>query len=221
MKKNVLLVLMCMFAISSYARKENESVTFNVKLDCENCINKIESNLAFEKGVKDLACSLEKQSVTVTYAADKTNVEDLKKGFAKIGYDDVTVKKTCCSTEKAKTCSSKDADKKACPKDCDKACCSKDADKKACSTDGDKACCSKDGDKKACSKEGDKACCSKDTDKKACSTDGDKACYSKEGDKKACSKEGDKACCSKDADKKACCNKEKKHKNAEEEEHVD
>lgn len=151
MKKNALLVLMCMFAISTYARKENETVTFNVKLDCENCIKKVESNIAFEKGVKDLACNLEEQSVTVTYAANKTNVEDLKKGFAKIGYNDVTVKKACCSTKKTEACCSKDAEN--CTKDGDKNSCSKDCSKKECSKDCKETCSSEKTNKTCCNKD--------------------------------------------------------------------
>lgn len=123
MKKNVLLVLMCMFAITTYAKKETSTVTFNVPLDCENCVKKVESNIAFEKGVKDIACSLEDKTVAVTYLPEKTNVENLKKGFAKIGYDDVTEKKACCSGEKTKACS--EEVKKS-------SCCSKEAEKKSC-----------------------------------------------------------------------------------------
>lgn len=106
MKKNVLLVLMCMFAISIYAKKETTTVTFNVPLDCENCVKKVESNIAFEKGVKALDCSIEAQTVSVTYLAEKTDVDKLKAGFAKIGYDNVTVKGECCSSEKKEGCCS-------------------------------------------------------------------------------------------------------------------
>lgn len=102
MKKNVLLVLMCLFAISTYAKKETTSVTFNVALDCENCIKKVESNIAFEKGVKALECSIKDQTVTVSYLDNKTNVENLKKGFAKIGYENITVKEPCCATKTVK-----------------------------------------------------------------------------------------------------------------------
>lgn len=130
MKKNVLLVLMCMFAISIYAKKETTTVTFNVPLDCENCVKKVESNISFEKGVKALNCDIEGQTVTVTYLAEKTNVETLKKGFAKIGYADVTVKKACCSRDANKSCCDKDAKEKACKKECKESSCDKKATEK-------------------------------------------------------------------------------------------
>lgn len=105
MKKNLLLiVVMSLFAITASAKKETSSVTFIVPLDCENCVKKVESNIAFEKGVKGLECNIAEQTVKVSYQADKTNVEELKKGFAKIGYADVKEKQSCCSTEKKTEC---------------------------------------------------------------------------------------------------------------------
>lgn len=136
MKKNLLLVLMCMFTLVTFAKKETTSVTFNVPLDCKNCIKKVESNIAFEKGVKDIACDLAKKTVTVTYAANKTNVDELKEGFAKIGYKDITV-------VKAKSCS------KECKSDCGK---DKEAKKECCKSQEKKACCDKEK----------KSCCDKD-----------------------------------------------------------
>jgi len=156
MKKNVLLVLMCMFAISTYAKKELSTVTFNVDMDCENCVKKIESNIAFEKGVKALDCNLAEKTVSVTYQESKTDIAKLKEGFSKIGYENVTEKKACCSGEKAEGCCSKDTKAEACSgKDCDKACCSKDAKKEACCS-GDKAeaCSSKDAEADACCSKG-------------------------------------------------------------------
>lgn len=122
MKKNLLLiVVMSLFAITASAKKETTSVTFIVPLDCENCVKKVESNIAFEKGVKGLECNIAEQTVKVTYLDDKTNVEDLKKGFAKIGYADVKVKASCCSSEKKTECCDK----------AEKACC-EDKEKKEC-----------------------------------------------------------------------------------------
>ena len=138
MKKNLLLVLMCMFAVSIYAKKETTTVTFNVPLDCENCVKTVEGNIAFEKGVKALDCNLAEKTVTVTYFNEKTNVENLKKGFEKIGYKDITEKKACCSTAKTESCCSKDTETKKCDKSCSEdKCCSKDDKKEACSKDSD------------------------------------------------------------------------------------
>ena len=42
-------------------------------------------NIAWEKGVKDLVCDLQKKTVTVTYDTRKTDLETLLKAFEKIG----------------------------------------------------------------------------------------------------------------------------------------
>ncbi len=100
MKKNLLLVVACVLSISIYAQKKQETVTFNVPLDCEGCIEKVEKNITFEKGVRAIDCNLEEKTVKVTYQPKRTNVESLKKGFAKIGYSKITVKEEVCHKEK-------------------------------------------------------------------------------------------------------------------------
>ena len=69
------------------------------QMHCQNCENKIKKNMRFEKGVKKVDTDLEKQHVTITYDPAKNNVEGLRKGMKKIGYDtkvvsDQPVKKT-------------------------------------------------------------------------------------------------------------------------------
>lgn len=78
---------MALFAIASLA-KDIKTVVFTTtpKMHCESCENKIKNNLRFEKGVKSIETSVEEQTVTVRYDADKTTVEKLLKGFAKFGY---------------------------------------------------------------------------------------------------------------------------------------
>ena len=66
--------------------KNSEPVTFATSLHCESCKAKIEKNLAWEKGVKDLAINVETKEVTVTYDPQKTNPEALRKAIEKLGY---------------------------------------------------------------------------------------------------------------------------------------
>ena len=62
-------------------------VTPTPEMHCESCENKIKSNMRFEKGVKKIETSLERQEVTITYDPKKNNVEGLQKAMKKIGYD--------------------------------------------------------------------------------------------------------------------------------------
>jgi len=61
-------------------------------MSCDNCIKKIEKNIAFEKGVTDLKCDLATKTVEVTYRTDKTSDEKLIKAFDKIKYKAKAIK---------------------------------------------------------------------------------------------------------------------------------
>lgn len=75
------------FAAAGYAKDIKTVVlTTSPQMHCENCENKIKSNIRFEKGIKEITTDLETKTVTIKYDADKTNVENIIKGFAKIDY---------------------------------------------------------------------------------------------------------------------------------------
>ncbi len=67
-------------------KKDIREVSFHVHLHCQDCVNKVQDNIAFEKGVKDLEISLENQTVEVKYDAAKTSEETLKAAIEKLGY---------------------------------------------------------------------------------------------------------------------------------------
>lgn len=62
------------------------AVTTEPLMHCESCEMKIKNNLRFEKGVKKIETNIERQTVTITYDAEKTNVDKLLKSFEKIKY---------------------------------------------------------------------------------------------------------------------------------------
>lgn len=69
--------------------KKNEAVavfTVTPQMHCQNCENKIKSNLRFENGVKNIATSLKEQTVTIKYNPKKTDEKKLVEAFEKIGY---------------------------------------------------------------------------------------------------------------------------------------
>lgn len=67
-------------------KAELKEVTFNVHLHCANCVKKVQENIAFEKGVKDLHVCLEDQIVSIKYDASKTSEAALKAAIEKLGY---------------------------------------------------------------------------------------------------------------------------------------
>mgnify|MGYP002515905759 FL=1 len=71
---------------------EIKTVVFSTDLHCQKCVNKINDNLAFEKGVKDLKVDLKAHTITVKYDTSKTSVEKLAAAIKKLGYT-ATIKK--------------------------------------------------------------------------------------------------------------------------------
>lgn len=78
------------FAASSFAgpkkKVELKEVTFDVELHCANCVKKVQENIAFEKGVKDLHVCLEDQIVYIKYDAAKTSEDKLRAAVEGLGY---------------------------------------------------------------------------------------------------------------------------------------
>lgn len=80
------LAAVCLMAVQPVqAKAKKEKVLFYVYMHCDACVQKIMKNIAFEKGVKDIICSIENQTVEVTYDANKTDIPTLQKAFDKIG----------------------------------------------------------------------------------------------------------------------------------------
>lgn len=61
-------------------------VTFLTDVDCKKCVEKLEENLSFEKGVKDLKVNLREKTVYIRYDSTKTSSEHLRKAINKLGY---------------------------------------------------------------------------------------------------------------------------------------
>ena len=102
MKRIVIIALAALMGFSAYAagtvmteasasaqifkksKGEVKEVVFHANLHCNSCVKKVQENISFEKGVKGLEVSLEKQTVAVKYDASKTSVETLKAAIQKL-----------------------------------------------------------------------------------------------------------------------------------------
>ena len=61
-------------------------VVFATSIHCANCGRKVQENIAFEKGVKDLKVDVPGKTVTVVFNDSKTDTLKLKKALNKLGY---------------------------------------------------------------------------------------------------------------------------------------
>ena len=96
--KYVLTTILMVFALSinlqAQTKKDQskKTVMFNVSMHCESCQRKIEKNIAYEKGVKDMLVKLEDKTVTIKFDTLKTNESKLIKAFNDLGYEANVVK---------------------------------------------------------------------------------------------------------------------------------
>lgn len=95
MKKIFILSAMMLTAMVTLAKDiKTVVVTTNPEMHCESCEKKIKGNLRFEKGIKNIITDLKTKTVTIEYDADKTNIQNIIKGFKKIKYEAKEVKNT-------------------------------------------------------------------------------------------------------------------------------
>ena len=81
----LILVIGLSVAVSAQAQKKGEkTVVYDATMHCESCKAKVEKNIAFEKGVKDLKVNLDAQTITVTFREDKNSAEGIKKAIEKL-----------------------------------------------------------------------------------------------------------------------------------------
>ncbi len=90
---SVILIAVFPAVLSAQGKqKPEETVKYVTSIDCENCVNKIMSNLPQEKGIRDVKCDLKTREVTVKYNKEKNNPEQIKRSIEKLGYTAKEVK---------------------------------------------------------------------------------------------------------------------------------
>lgn len=113
MKKLLFSLVMVATAFSAMAKGENDTiVTFSIdpQMHCINCENKIKNNLRFEKGITDINAQAPGETVEIKFDKRKTSVDNIIKGFAKLGYTAVAAapaSSSCKSSCNGRGCSSK------------------------------------------------------------------------------------------------------------------
>lgn len=93
-KKSILTtIIITIFMITGlnseiFAQKETKYSECKIKVHatCPSCKQKIEKNIAFEKGVKDISVDIKTQTTIIKYKADKNTPENLLKAIKKLGY---------------------------------------------------------------------------------------------------------------------------------------
>lgn len=73
-------------AAGKKAAKNVAEATFVTSIDCKNCVKKVEAQLPFVEGIKDMKVTLADKTVWVKYDTKKTNPEKIAAAIVKIGF---------------------------------------------------------------------------------------------------------------------------------------
>ena len=108
----VILIFGMLYSISGQAQNKapkTEKVEIKTSAICDQCKERLEKNIAFEKGVTAVTLDSETKILTVEFKIGKTDKEKLKKAVSKIGYDADEVPADPKAYDRLPACCKKDA----------------------------------------------------------------------------------------------------------------
>ena len=73
-------------ALAAKTKTKTETVTYEVNMLCQNCVNKLTDKLSFLKGVEDCKVSLKDKTVTIQYNPAKVQEKTFVETIEKLGY---------------------------------------------------------------------------------------------------------------------------------------
>ena len=92
-------------AVGLYA--QTDTVRIKTSAVCDQCKDRIENDLSFEKGVKKVNLDLDTKEVMVVYNTQKTTPAKIAEAITKIGYDADSLKADAKAFKKLPECCQK------------------------------------------------------------------------------------------------------------------
>lgn len=87
MKNLILILSITLISNVAFAQKTIETVKIQTSAVCDMCKETIEKQLAFTKGVTAAQLDVESAVVTVSFKANKTDIDAIRKSINEVGYD--------------------------------------------------------------------------------------------------------------------------------------
>ena len=87
--RKLLCVLACLLFVTAMQAQTGgkfQQVIFQTNGTCQSCKNKIENNIAYEKGVKEVNFDLATGKVRITYNEKKTDPQKLQTAIRALGF---------------------------------------------------------------------------------------------------------------------------------------
>jgi len=112
MKKIISVLLLSAFLVSTsaFAQKKIEEIRIKTSAQCEMCKTRIETAMAYEKGVVKSNLDLETKDLIVTFKTSKTSPENIRKALNELGYDADETTANPIAYEKLPPCCKKPGD---------------------------------------------------------------------------------------------------------------
>ena len=107
---SLFILLFSLLSFESNAQK-NKEVIIQTSAQCEMCKEKLESNLSFEKGIKDVNLDMKTKKILISYNPKKTDLLSLKELISDIGYDADDIKANAVVYKNLPTCCKKPEDR--------------------------------------------------------------------------------------------------------------
>ena len=110
LKSSILLVALFFMSNAAMAQKTNQKAVIKTVLNCDHCKQcetcgmKFKMELLKIKGVKMYELDEQAMTITVYYNGKKTNLQTIKEGISKLGYDADEVKADPEAYEKLDGC---------------------------------------------------------------------------------------------------------------------
>jgi periplasmic mercuric ion binding protein len=102
LKLVLVIMMLIMGRVSTYA--QTDTVRIKTTAICDECKERIEHDLLFEKGVKSANLDLDTKEVTVVFNTQKTTVAKIAEAITKIGYDADSLKADAKAFKKLPEC---------------------------------------------------------------------------------------------------------------------
>lgn len=111
MKRILIPVMAGMIAVSGFSQKKSDTLRVKTSAVCDMCKDRIETALAFEKGVKSATLDTADKIATIIYNPAKTSPDQLRKAISMVGYDADAIPADPKAYARLPACCKKDAPK--------------------------------------------------------------------------------------------------------------
>lgn len=105
---SIIVVFLTLFVSAQDPEPKVKEIKIQTSAVCGMCKETLESNLAFEKGVKSVELNDKTKILTIQYKTAKTDPDKLREAISKLGYDADDVKADPKAYAKLPACCKKD-----------------------------------------------------------------------------------------------------------------